>query len=85
MRGSMGRYEESDGNGTVKTADTSNAGSDGLPRLFFTITEVGQMLGLSDKTVRRLIARKLLKTCNAVRCLRITAQSIQDFIKSTTQ
>lgn len=55
-----------------------------MPRLAYTVTDVAQMLSVSNKTVYRLVDRGLLKKSNALRHLRISAVSLNDFIKKTS-
>ena len=53
-------------------------------RLAFSIRETAQMLGICEKSVRRLIERGLLKTSRALRHHRVTKQEIERFLKDTT-
>jgi excisionase family DNA binding protein len=55
-----------------------------LPRLFYSAREVSQMLNVDEKTVYRLIQRGLLKASVALRHKRIPAQSISEFVETTT-
>jgi excisionase family DNA binding protein len=52
-------------------------------RLAFSIRETAQMLGVCEKSVRRLIERGLLKTSRALRHHRVTKQEIERFLKDT--
>jgi excisionase family DNA binding protein len=52
-------------------------------RLAFTVQEAAQMLGVSDKTVRRLIDRRLLRASRALRHLRIPKNEIERFLEDT--
>jgi len=54
-----------------------------VPRLAFSIRETAQMLGVCEKSVRRLIERGLLKTSRALRHHRVTRQEIERFLKDT--
>jgi len=54
----------------------------GSPRLLYTVGEVSEMFGISDKSVRRLLARGLLKSSNALRCKRIPRASVDEFISA---
>ena len=54
------------------------------PRLAFTGSEAAQMLGVSDKTIRRLIDRKLLRAARALRHLRIPKTELDRFLKETS-
>ena len=42
------------------------------------------MLGVSDKTIRRLIARRLLRSSHALRHLLIPKKEIERFLEQTT-
>ena len=42
------------------------------------------MLGVSDKTIRRLIDRKLLRASHALRHLRIPKTELDRFLKETS-
>ena len=54
-----------------------------VSRLAFSIRETAQMLGVCEKSVRRLIDRGLLKTSRALRHHRVTKQEIERFLKDT--
>ena len=54
------------------------------PRLAFSVSEAAQMLGVSDKTIRRLIDRKLLRASRALRHLRIPKTELDRFLKETS-
>ena len=56
-----------------------------LPRLVYSVEEVASMLNVSSKTVYRLVDRGLLKATKALRHLRITASSIEQFLKETSE
>lgn len=51
-----------------------------LPVLFYTGTETAAILKVTEKTVRRLVARGLLKKCQAIRHIRITRRSLDEFL-----
>jgi excisionase family DNA binding protein len=51
-----------------------------LPRLAFSIAEVALMLGLSEKTIHRLIQRGLLRPLRATRHIRITRSELERFL-----
>jgi len=57
---------------------------DGPPRLAFHVREVAQMLGVSEKTVRRLKARGLLKPSKALRHHLIPRQQVEEFLAATS-
>jgi len=54
------------------------------PRLAFSVREAAQMLGVSEKTVRRLINRKLLRASRALRHLRIAKAEVERFLRETS-
>ena len=56
----------------------------GPQRLAFSVKETAAILGVSEKTVRRLIARKLLRASRALRHLLIPAKEIEKFLERTT-
>ena len=56
----------------------------GLPRLAYSIGEVAEMLNLSEKTIRRLISRNLLKPLRATRHIRISRQELERFLRDCT-
>jgi len=53
-------------------------------RLAFSVKETAAMLGLSEKTIRRLIARGLLRSSRALRHLLIPKKEIDRFLDQTT-
>jgi excisionase family DNA binding protein len=53
-----------------------------LPRLAYSIKEVGVMLGLSYPSVYRLVGKGLLKSSDALRHKLIPASEIERFLKS---
>ena len=53
-------------------------------RLAFSVKETAAMLGLSEKTIRRLIARGLLRPSRALRHLLISKKEIERFLEQTT-
>jgi excisionase family DNA binding protein len=54
------------------------------PRLAFSVKETAAMLGVSEKTIRRLVARGLLRTSRALRHLLIPKKEIERFLEQTT-
>jgi len=58
-------------------------GSGRLERLFYTVPEVSEMFAISSKSVRRLLARGLLKSSSALRHKRISRASIEEFMSTT--
>ena len=66
---------------SVKVAD------DRIPdsmRMAFSVQETAQILGISDKTVRRLLDRKLLRASRAIRHLLIPKKEIERFLQETS-
>jgi len=53
------------------------------PRLAYSVKETAALLGLSEKTVRRLIDRGLLKASRALRHLLIPKKEIDRFLEAT--
>lgn len=53
-----------------------------LPRLAYSIKEVGVMLGLSYPSVYRLVQRGLLKSSDALRHKIIPAAEVERFLRS---
>ena len=54
-----------------------------LPRLAYRVNEVAEMLGVSEKTVRRLIARGLLRPSKALRHHLIPRSQVEEFLTTT--
>jgi excisionase family DNA binding protein len=54
------------------------------PRLAFSVKEAAEMLGVSEKSVRRLIDRRLLRPSRALRHLLIPKKEIERFLEETT-
>jgi excisionase family DNA binding protein len=55
-----------------------------LMRMAFSVRETAEILGVSDKTVRRLIDRKLLRASRALRHLLIPKKEIERFLQETS-
>lgn len=53
-------------------------------RLAFSVKETAELLGVSDKTVRRLINRRLLRPSRALRTHLIPRKEIERFLEQTT-
>ena len=53
-------------------------------RMAFSVRETAEILGVSDKTVRRLIDRKLLRASRALRHLLISKKEIERFLQETS-
>ena len=52
-------------------------------RLAYSVHEVAQILGVCDKTVRRLVARRLLRASKALRHLLISKKELERFLNET--
>jgi excisionase family DNA binding protein len=55
-----------------------------LPRLAYSVREAADLLGVSEKSIRRLIDRGLLKASRALRHLLIPRKEIERFLERTT-
>jgi excisionase family DNA binding protein len=53
------------------------------PRLAYSVTEAAQTLGVSTKTIRRLLARGLLRASKALRHKLIPAEELKRFLHET--
>jgi hypothetical protein len=53
------------------------------PKLLYSIKAAAKMLSVSEKSIRRLLGRGLLKSNPALRVKLITAESIQAFAAMT--
>lgn len=60
-----------------------NVDLNGSTRLFYSVVEVSEMFGISNKSVYRLLDRGLLKSSEALRHKMIPKRSIEEFINST--
>lgn len=58
-------------------------GSGRIERVFYSVSEVSEMFAISSKSVRRLLARGLLKSSSALRHKRISRASIEEFMTTT--
>jgi excisionase family DNA binding protein len=56
----------------------------GSTRILFSVGEVAEMFGISNKSVYRLLDRGLLKSSSALQHKRISKASIDAFIAKTT-
>lgn len=75
----------SEGDAKVLTA-VSNKNSittNQLPRLAYSVQEAALILGVSEKSVRRLIVRGLLRPSRALRHLLIPRKEIERFLEET--
>jgi len=76
--GKFGRYLEIPQEVATNRAD--NFGD----RLAFSVEESAKLLGISEKSVRRLIDRGLLRASRALRHLLISKKEIERFLERTT-
>ena len=53
------------------------------PRMAFSVRETADTLGVSEKTVRRLVARRLLNPSRALRHLLISKKEVERFLEET--
>ena len=53
-------------------------------RLAFSVRETAEILGVSEKSVRRLVSRGLLHSSRALRHLLIPKKEIERFLEDTT-
>ena len=53
------------------------------PRLAYSVQETARMLGVCDKSVRRLILRGLLRPSRALRHILIPRDEIERFLRET--
>jgi excisionase family DNA binding protein len=61
-----------------------NANNDSKPeRLVYTVEEAARVLNVSTKTIRRLLARRLLTGSKALRKILIPRQQLEAFLMAT--
>ena len=53
------------------------------PRLAYSVQETARMLGVCDKSIRRLILRGLIRPSRALRHVRIPRDEIDRFLRDT--
>ncbi len=53
------------------------------PRLAYSVQEAARLLGVCDKSIRRLILRGLLRPSRALRHLRIPKEELDRFLRET--
>ena len=69
----------------LKTAKKASLSSERFGcRLAFSVKEAAEILGVSEKTIRRLVARGLLRSSKALRHLLIPKKEIERFLETTT-
>jgi excisionase family DNA binding protein len=54
-----------------------------LPQMVYTVEETAEILKVCEKTVYRLVERKMLHAIKALRHLRITKKSLDNFLATT--
>lgn len=54
-----------------------------LPQMVYTVEETAEILKVREKTVYRLVERKMLHAIKALRHLRITKSSLDNLLTST--
>ena len=54
------------------------------PRLAFSVKETADVLGVSEKSVRRLVVRRLLNPSRALRHLLISKKEVERFLEETS-
>jgi excisionase family DNA binding protein len=62
----------------------SNGINGHLPQMVFTVKETAEILKVSEKTVYRLVERKMLHAIKALRHLRVTKKSLDVFLASAS-
>jgi excisionase family DNA binding protein len=68
----------------MKSNEGAKADNNPQPdRLVYTVQEAAQVLNVSTKTIRRLLARRLLTGSKALRKILIPRQQIEAFLKAT--
>ena len=78
-----GQWGPGDGN-TNKMQTTIEQRTEKRPqRVAFSVQETASMLGVSDKSVRRLIWRGLLRPSRALRHIRIPKDELERFLRDT--
>lgn len=75
---------EHDGSNKPVPADRNGNHIPDSMRMAFSVGETAEILGVSDKTVRRLIDRKLLRASRALRHLLIPKKEIERFLQETS-
>jgi excisionase family DNA binding protein len=66
-----------------RVADMRDTASGPRLRLAFSVKEAAQILGVSEKSVRRLVDRRLLRPSRALRHLLIPRKEIERFLDET--
>ena len=68
----------------VNLNNYTGQGEQRLPKLSFTLSETALVTGLSERTIRRLIARKLLRKSLATRRILVARNEIEKFLTTTS-
>lgn len=55
-----------------------------IPRLAFSVKETAEALGVSEKSVRRLVARRLLNPSRALRHLLFSRKEVERFLAESS-
>jgi excisionase family DNA binding protein len=71
-------------NETLRAASAEKSLEAAPLRLAYSVVETAEILGISEKTVRRLISRGLLRASHALRHLLIPRKEIERFLEDTT-
>jgi excisionase family DNA binding protein len=64
--------------------DMASPAKQNPPWLAYSVAETAQILGISEKSVRRLIARNLIMVSRALRHLLIPHSEIERFLRETS-
>jgi hypothetical protein len=67
-----------------KINDQQTQSAKHLPKLSYTLTETAYAVGLSERTIRRLIARGLLCKSKATRRIVVSHHNIERFLTETS-
>lgn len=75
------RFQEIRSISKTHLAQEARGNSGNLPRLAFSISETAEMLGVSERTIHRLIQRGKLKANKAIRHVKISKREIDRFLE----
>ena len=67
-----------------KHIENSGQSENRLPVISYTLTQASQATGFSERTIRRIIARGLLRKAKATRRIIITHAELERFFKEVT-
>ena len=79
----MGTFPQNGGNSDMPPLSEAMFPSR-TPRLAFSVRETADALGISEKTVRRLVFRRLLNPSRALRHLLISKKEVERFLADTS-